>query len=640
MSNRSFKEFRPLLLPACVAIIGSAVRPSNDLVAMLGSLACFGGFALLAAMVFGLEFQQRTLSLLLSQPVERWSLWRAKLLVVILAGVVVTLINWKVQELISNLPPLLLLLVWMGLFATVCSSGFWIQNTGSIFAGLVLSIVNQVLVFGGLGLAISDRQGFAVSVPNTDVLLPIVFATLLYSAAFLWLARRFWTDTFLTLGLAALIFLMLCGLSQLLSNVFGGWDSSPAEACLSAIFLLATACSAGFWTLIARTTIGGAVLSVTSEFLAGLMCLLVWSRIYRDDPDIHQPRFMGPLVVVSMFYCGLFVWLGWRKFARLEVRDASGGENLLPSIGFLYRREWSPNCLRCRPRQNLLNLIRKEFRLQKPLLMLACVFCVCWLATYALELLQLDKIYANLKDILTCFYVAATLLLAGCISLGDEKMLGLTTWNLVLPISIRTQWFIKLAVAAITGGTLGFLLPLLLYSIPAIASGTTLLTESGPDAAKAIGMVSGSLFILGFWAATLLTNTVRAALSAVAVLVVLPFCLLLGGWLAEHFDLVKMALFPAVSWIIIPLSNASQVLKPSNTAVLLGSVLLLALVLFQSFKQFRRIQIPTATLVKAPLALIGVCLVLGSLVNSTDHFVSDQFIKPVGSNVINVSPRR
>jgi hypothetical protein len=483
-------------------------------------------------------------------------------------------------------------------------------------------------------------KDFTISFPNTEVLLTIFFATLLYSATFLWLGRRFWTGTFVTIGTAALISLMLCGLSQVLSNVFGGWTSSPAETCLSAIFLLATACSAGFWTLIARTTIGGAVLSVTSEFLTGLACLLVWSRIYAEDPDIHRPRFMGSLVIVSMFYCGLFVWLGWRKFARLQVRDSAGGETLLPSIGFLYRREWLPNCLRCRPRQNLLNIIRKEFRLQKPLLMLACVFCICWLAAYALQLLQPNNVYANLKDILTCFYVAATLLLAGCISLGDEKMLGLTTWNLALPVSIRTQWFIKLVVAAITGATLGFLLPLLLYFIPAIASGTELLTESGPDAAKAIAMVSGCLFILGFWAATLLTNTVRAALSAVAVLIVLPFCLFLGGWLDERFDLLRIAFLPAISWLIMPLSNASQGLKPSNTAVLLGSLLVLALVLLQSFGQFRRIQIPTATLVKAPLALVGVCLVLGSLVNATDHFVSDPLIKQVGSNVINFSPPR
>src|SRR5215510_2807067 len=105
--------------------------------------------------------------LLLSQPVERWSLWRAKLVAVVLAGVVVILINWQVQELISNLPPLLLLLVWMCLFATVCSSGFWIQTTGSIFAGLVMSAVNQLLVFGGLSLAIDNRQGFTISFPNT-----------------------------------------------------------------------------------------------------------------------------------------------------------------------------------------------------------------------------------------------------------------------------------------------------------------------------------------------------------------------------------------------------------------------------------------------------------------------------------------
>src|SRR5690348_4145163 len=99
MSNRLVKEFSPLLLPGCVAIIGSAVRPSNDIAATLGTLACFGGFALLAATAFGLEFQHRTLGLLLSQPVERSSLWHQKLLVVFLGGIVVTLLNWQVQEL-------------------------------------------------------------------------------------------------------------------------------------------------------------------------------------------------------------------------------------------------------------------------------------------------------------------------------------------------------------------------------------------------------------------------------------------------------------------------------------------------------------------------------------------------------------
>src|SRR5689334_17465360 len=104
MTTALAKEFRPLILPACIAVAGAVTPAADELTRMLGALACFGGFAVLAAMTFGLEFQQHTLALLLSQPVERRRIWRDKVLTVLLAGLGLVLVNWRFQQFLSDLP--------------------------------------------------------------------------------------------------------------------------------------------------------------------------------------------------------------------------------------------------------------------------------------------------------------------------------------------------------------------------------------------------------------------------------------------------------------------------------------------------------------------------------------------------------
>src|SRR5436190_1038657 len=179
MSNTLAKEFRPLILPACIAAGGSIIPPAEDLGAMLGSLATFGGLAVLAAMTFGLEFQQHTLTLLLSQPVERRRHWQNKVLTVLLAGIAVALVNWRFQQLLSDLPAVLLLFVWMFLLASVCSSGFWIQSTGSALGGLACNVVIQLLVFGGLALVIKHNFELFIDF-NADIFMAIFLPSILY----------------------------------------------------------------------------------------------------------------------------------------------------------------------------------------------------------------------------------------------------------------------------------------------------------------------------------------------------------------------------------------------------------------------------------------------------------------------------
>src|SRR5258708_521886 len=102
MKRRIIKEFRPLLVPFCFALAAASCvaflkhvermvfnEESVGFFAGLSSFALFATVVLMAALSFGVEYHQRTMGLLLSQPLERFRLWKAKMLVE--AGAIATI---------------------------------------------------------------------------------------------------------------------------------------------------------------------------------------------------------------------------------------------------------------------------------------------------------------------------------------------------------------------------------------------------------------------------------------------------------------------------------------------------------------------------------------------------------------------
>ena len=116
MTRRLAKEYRSLLLPWCVAAVAACLMPLLAMLAehpragaapfffALSNFALFGGIVVTAGMSFGAEFQQRTLGLLVSQPVERWRLWNEKMLALSSAVAAVGLLYWLGQEFVEDLP--------------------------------------------------------------------------------------------------------------------------------------------------------------------------------------------------------------------------------------------------------------------------------------------------------------------------------------------------------------------------------------------------------------------------------------------------------------------------------------------------------------------------------------------------------
>ena len=93
-TTRILKEARPLLWPWCAVVLAGVLPllPSLRSVGWIGLAGFFVGIPLLAALPLGEEFQHRTFSLLLSQPIGRIEIWRVKMSAAIVAVLTTSLV--------------------------------------------------------------------------------------------------------------------------------------------------------------------------------------------------------------------------------------------------------------------------------------------------------------------------------------------------------------------------------------------------------------------------------------------------------------------------------------------------------------------------------------------------------------------
>ena len=532
MNPRITKEFRALLLPWGIVAFGAGLLPlealahgpslPQQLLRMGCAFATFvicAGLALLTALPFGAEFQQRTLPLLLAQPLNRSRLWNEKLL------------------------------------------------------ALLLSLFTAGLVAGLSWLLL-----YAVTAGSVT-------------------PRALWPDLV----------------------------TSPSALLLPGMLLLATICSTGFWSMLTRSTLGGVGFSVMSQFFTAGITAFVLHKIYGDGLFLGNRVVEWVIVIVGLVYSATFLFLGWRKFAHLEVRDSVFGEGiqLSPTAGPL---PWWSSWLICRPQGGVLNLVRKELRLQKPVLLVAIGICVAWVVAMGFNRLWPEQRYDHIIQAILCFYAPLQLVLAGCVSLGDEKSLGVASWQLTLPVSTRRLWFMKLSVASISGMAFGFILPCLLFWLSSSVDPTTHVRMGNPGEDWSIVPLLAWLAVLvGFWTATFVSNAVRGALGALAMLAVGGACVLGGGGVASElfpWGGLLLGLFTRImTHFQLPpgcVINASSGMV--MLVISLASILLFTVLLAQSLAQFRRTQTRPGTLVKYALPLFA--LLAGSAFWSMDCYSS------------------
>jgi len=490
MNLQVIKEFRALLFPWSVAMTTAILMPLANFLVTVRAVegGAFVSFVLglvvfvfyssllaIAASPFGTEFHYRTLPLLVSQPIPRSLIWKRKLI--------------------------------------AASTGIAIALLPVVFASLLMHSETPAPTVSDVAVTTS-----ITSTPEPTPPAGLSPEQEVYQ-------RRYGINRPVIHSPPAI---------PLTPDVI-----SAAEILLTACALLLPPIrSVTFWTLLARSTLGGMVFTAFSQLLVfGILTFisqrfgLANSRLGIRDISAQTPIF----ALAGLIYCGIFFLLSWRKFSRVDVSqllpDTLAGSKSLTSQGL--RLEW----LRCRPASGFLNLVRKEIQLQKPLFIIAAILCVLWVLAYIFLLLQPSrKNFAEIVFALTIgFYIPLMSFLAGSVSLGEEKNLGIVGWHLTFPVSIWRQWAVKLAVGFGAWVLLGLLLPFCLTQVGLVIGGPRIFNEVALESWLAISLFMTGVYALSFWAMTLFTGTVRAVIGSLVAVLVLCSVVVFAYWLLAEF---------------------------------------------------------------------------------------------------------
>lgn len=360
-------------------------------------------------------------------------------------------------------------------------------------------------------------------------------------------------------------------------------------------FVLITMASATYWTLASRSTVGGLVL-IGGIFLGFYLFAGEIKGMGRPGEEYQAaPPHTAAIIAIFVFgicFSALMLWLGMRKLTRFQLTGGSSGEDLLvagPSLMPEAFAEW----FRCRPSDAFFNLVRKEFRILRPLWVIE-LFAVVYLAFLAIfRLLPVPPLFVPETLLqwvvlgppaMTCLGLGG---LAGILSLGEEKRSGTQAWHLTLPISVRRQWLIKLLMAMLAGLACTVLFPVLTMSAGGSLYGSPFLYVHVP-AVRAELIVLPILTFACFWCACAANGTVRAAILAMPVIAAVPFASAGGLWLGQELARTTGTLkdFIVSLFHLSPVAFA-PVTEYANTQVLWLFVPTLLFALPQSYRLFR-----------------------------------------------------
>jgi ABC-type transport system involved in multi-copper enzyme maturation permease subunit len=386
-----------------------------------------------------------------------------------------------------------------------------------------------------------------------------------------------------------LIVTIVAVLSAALVFRYGQQSTFPQDPELWVVggaLIIAMISSATFWTLVARSTMGGLALNAVSCSIP-----LVWHLRREGIAETMTTRSVAVFAVLS--YAGVMLWLGRRALAQFQVTGGLAGDDLLMAGPKMMPRavaEW----LRCRSTSPLLNLIRKELRLLRPVWLISLLAVPAWICLPVLGF-TVERGSA-LAVLMLAAFTPLIAVLAGTMSLGEERTSGTHSWHLTLPVPARRQWLIKLVTAMFTGLVCAGLLPISLLMADRFIFGSTLMS---------VNLDAGMTWLLGvlllsfasFWCACMVNGTVSAALAVFPALIALLLAGGLGEWVANRlvrsggrdFIVSNFGLFAnfrftkAVSNI-----NLLAIVVPSKLLLLLLLLPTLVFAVIQSGRLFRK----------------------------------------------------
>ena len=347
----------------------------------------------------------------------------------------------------------------------------------------------------------------------------------------------------------------------------------PAIGMISAALMIPMLASAPFWTLLARSTLGGLALNALNAAIP-----VVW--LNRRDWIPQSPLARSVTIFAVLCYAGVMLWLGWRRLARFEVTGGIAGDDLLtatPGIVPKALAGFLAESFRSRPTGAVLNLIRKEFRLLRPVWLISLLAIPIWICLPLFPHNSLDESIPAF--VLVVAFVPLVAVLSGTLSLGEERTSGTHSLHLTLPVSSLRQWLIKLAMAMFTSLVCAALLPILALLVSKSFFGAALLPVDYGHWISWLLPVS-LLTFASFWCACTVNGTVRAALCVFPILLALALAGKFGDWAANAFDDKGALLFVASKLGLFAnfhFTNSVANINPIATVAPLTFVLLILL---------------------------------------------------------------
>ncbi|HZB26894.1 MAG TPA: hypothetical protein VE379_12205 [Vicinamibacterales bacterium] len=248
---------------------------------------------------------------------------------------------------------------------------------------------------------------------------------------------------------------MLAALSVLM------WVTRPWPAAASrdmvipAAGLLFAPCCALFLspalTMLSRSTLGGAVFTLVIPALLLIGADLAAAARFGANQPALSDAFKLQLVAGALVACCLVAAvtapLLFRRLQAIETNVGGIGDRQ-------WRRYGAAGVAASRRRPVLWLLLIKELRLQAMTFTLVALYLTLWLGMWAVG--HADR---GILPAMSTSYGLLLAILAGALSSAEERQHGTLEWQLLLPMSARRQWLVKVGVTLMVAVLVGSVLP-------------------------------------------------------------------------------------------------------------------------------------------------------------------------------------
>ena len=347
------------------------------------------------------------------------------------------------------------------------------------------------------------------------------------------------------------------------------------------VFIVLAVSSAAYWALVGKSMITGMALNLIA---AGALIGMALSFM----TIAGAAEVSAPIAILAIPISAFMFWLGRRKFIRFESTGAAAGIDLmergLGGAGVLFRAT----------RTNAsLNMIRRELRLLAPVWLFAVVAVLFLMCLTPIRLITtgtrplLSAIAASLSATVIGISLALAPLLAGTLSIGEERTAGTQIWNLILPLSNRRQWLLKLVAGFTTclACQVFVLFAAWVFGRWAFTPEANVFFNSIQNRVSEASLTT-VIFLSAFWCACALRGTVRASLLAFPVVALITAAGTIG------VQIGRIVGVPALNSILItwfhPYLFSGQLFSVfRSTSPIVATVPMLAFAMFQSYRLFR-----------------------------------------------------